>query len=204
VVGLHDSQLAHAAILQGEDGIITIAGTGSVSFGCYKGKTARTGGWGHILGDEGSGYWIALEALKRITVEHDTEMDVSLLSQSIFDQLGVHDADGIKEFVHRANKQSIAGIAPIVTSLAKDGERNATSIVNRAGSELAMMTVRLYKRLGMTSGVTIGVSGSILCKIDLVREQFERCLDRDLDQVRILIKDISPTKGACFLYRNKQ
>lgn len=201
VQGFHDTELAHAAILKGEDGIITISGTGSVSYGLYKGKQARTGGWGHILGDEGSGYKIALEAFKRMTLEDDSGWDRSKLTQTIMNKLNADTVNDIKGFIHTASKGEIASFAPIVVELARASEINSVNILKQAGKELAIMTERLYKKLGINESMNIGVKGSILSKVDIVREEFKSCLERDLDSVNILVEDISATKGACYLNR---
>jgi N-acetylglucosamine kinase-like BadF-type ATPase len=142
---VHDSELAHAAIFQGQDGIITIAGTGSVSYGRVLGKTDKTGGWGHVLGDEGSAYWIALEALKRMTVEQDLGLGPSALSLKILAYLDVVSVDAMKEFVHSAGKYEIANVAKLVVEIGQAGASDALTILDRAGFELAQMTVRLYK-----------------------------------------------------------
>ena len=204
VICLHDSELAHAAILEGKDGIITIAGTGSVSFGRYNGKTAKTGGWGHVLGDEGSGYWIALEALKQMTVEQDSGMIPSVLSKKIMMHLDVTTVDEMKEFVHVAGKYEIADIAPIVAELGRTGDRQALDILDRAGIELAFLTEKLYKKLEIKGPCVIGLSGGILRHIDRVRDQFRLYVESDLDSVSIIAEEVSPTKGACYLFRQTQ
>ena len=201
VQGFHDSELAHAAIFKGEDGIITISGTGSVSYGLYKGKKARTGGWGHILGDEGSGYNIALAAFKRMTIEEDSGWGRSELTQTIMRKLNSDKLNDVKGFIYSASKGEIAAYAPIVVELAKDAEINSVNILKQAGKELAIMTERLYKKLGINESIGIGVSGSILSKVDIVREEFRNCLERDLESVNIIAEDISATKGACYLHR---
>ncbi len=201
VQGFHDSQLAHAAILKGEDGIITLSGTGSVSYGLYKGKMARTGGWGHILGDEGSGYAIALAAFKRMTLEEDSGWVRSELTQMIMSKLNADQVNDIKEFIYSASKGEIAAFASIVVELAKAAEINSVNILKQAGKELAIMTERLYKKLGINEFINIGVSGSILSKVDIVREEFRSCLERDLDSVNLIADDISATRGACYLHR---
>jgi len=203
VQGFHDSELAHAAMLRGEDGIITIAGTGSVSYGLFKGKKARAGGWGHILGDEGSGYNIALEAFKRMTIEDDSGWVRSELTQTIMSKLNADTVNDIKGFIHSASKGEIAAYAPMVVELAKASEINSVNILKQAGKELAIMTERLYKKLGINESINIGVNGSILSKVDIVREEFRSCLERDLDSVNIIVEDISSTKGACYLHRRK-
>ena len=203
VQALHDSELAHAAIFKGADGIITISGTGSVSYGLCKGKRARTGGWGHILGDEGSGYNIALEAFKRMTIEDDSGWVRSELTQTIMSKLNADTVNDIKGFIHSASKGEIAAYAPMVVELAKASEINSVNILKQAGKELAIMTERLYKKLGINESINIGVNGSILSKVDIVREEFRSCLERDLDSVNIIVEDISSTKGACYLHRRK-
>ncbi len=201
VLGLHDSQLAHAAILKGEDGIITISGTGSVSYGLFKGKQARTGGWGHILGDEGSGYAIALAAFKRMTLEEDAGWVRSELTQTIMSKLNSDQVNDIKEFIYSASKGEIAAFTSIVVELAKAAEINSVNLLKQAGKDLAIMTERLYKKLGINESINIGVSGSILSKVDIVREEFKSCLERDLESVNIIAEDVSATQGACYLHR---
>ena len=201
VIGVHDAELAHAATFYGNDGIITIAGTGSVSYGRYKGNTHRTGGWGHVLGDEGSGYWIALEALKRMTLEEDLGMKVSTLSQQMMTYLGIHSVAGMKDFVHASGKYDIAATTTAVVKAAQEGDEEALKILARAGQELAVMTERLYKKLEICSPVEIGFSGGILRNVRQVRESFRAHLESNLDSIKILEDPVSSTKGACYLHR---
>ncbi|NTV79062.1 MAG: ATPase, partial [Clostridiales bacterium] len=73
----------------------------------------------------------------------------------------------------------------------------------QAGNDLAIMTERVYNKLGINESINIGVNGSILCKVDIVREEFRSCLERDLESVNIITEDISATKGACYLHRKR-
>ena len=201
VVGFHDSELAHAAIFKGEDGVVTIAGTGSVCYGLYQGKSARSGGWGHILGDEGSGYNIAVEAFRRMTIEEDSGWIKSELTKTIMSKFYSDNINDIKGFIYSASKEEIAAYAPVVVELARASEINSVKILKQAGKELAFMTERLCKKLGINESFNLGVSGSILTKVDIVREEFISCLVRDLYSVNIIAEDISATKGACYLHR---
>jgi len=204
VFGLHDSELAHAAILKGRDGIVTIAGTGSVSYGIYKGKAEKTGGWGHVLGDEGSGYWIALQALKHMTLEHDAGVTPSELSRAMLSEMNAADVFAVKELVHRVGKYEIARAAKAVAEQAEKGNSEAISILAWAGEALADLTIRLYKKLGVTGAVSIGTSGGILCNVDRVRENFQSCIEEGIPEAIIMTDNIPPTKGACYLYRQMQ
>lgn len=201
VIGFHDSELAHAAIFKGEDGIITIAGTGSVSYGLYQGKSARSGGWGHILGDEGSGYNIALEAFRRMTIEEDSGWIKSELTKTIMSRFDSNNVNDIKGFIYSASKEEIAAYAPLIVELAKASEINSIKILKQAGKELAIMTERLCEKLGNNKFFNLGVSGSILTKAGIVREEFISCLVKDLYSIKIIAEDISATKGACYLHR---
>ncbi|HCP14682.1 MAG TPA: ATPase [Peptococcaceae bacterium] len=203
VCGLHDSVLAHAAILGGEDGIVTLSGTGSVAFGLYKGKHATTGGWGHVLGDEGSGYHIALQAFKRMTLEEDLGLQRSRLSQTLFKNLHLDKVNDLKGFVHSADKGKIAAYAAMVAELAEASDEVSMEILKQAGKDLALMTQRLYPKLGIHEPVPVGVSGSILEQIHIVRHEFKHCLEREVGLTDLIINQVSVTKGACYLHKKE-
>lgn len=202
VIGIHDSQLAHAALLKGQDGLLTIAGTGSVCFGRVQGKTGRTGGWGHLLGDQGSGYWIGLEGVKRMIKDYDSGRPASDLSSAILTSLGMKDANDIKGYIYSTGYQSVASLTPVVAELAGHGDRQSIEILEHAGLELALMTETLYQKLKMNPPGRIAISGSVLSRVEITRKKFQSMLEQDLGSVQIITEDISPTKGACYLYRN--
>ena len=204
VQAFNDSVLAHAAIHKGEDGILTISGTGSICYGLYKGKEATTGGWGHILGDEGSGYYIALEAFKRITLEEDLGLVKSELTRTIMTMLNIEKANDMKEFIYSASKADIAAYTPVVVELAKSSELNSIRILKQAGKELALMTERLYKKIGIKDPINIGVKGSVLVNVDIVKEEFRNYFKINLPSATIITEDISSTKGACYLHRKEE
>lgn len=201
VVGVHDSELAHAAIFNGKDGIITISGTGSVCYGRYGEQILKTGGWGHVLGDEGSGYWISLEALKAMTLEQDAGMNISALSMKMMTYLGVQSIAGMKDFVHTSGKYEIAKAASAVVQSAQDGDWEALKILDRAAWELTVMTERLYRRLDVSEPIAIGFGGGILLNVKQVRKPFQAYLVSRLDSIEIRNETVPPTKGACHLHR---
>ena len=201
VQALNDADIAHAALLKGEDGIMTISGTGSISYGLYKGKRARVGGWGHILGDEGSGYFIALEAFKTMTLEEDSALPLSELTKAIMSKLNIHEVNDIKGFIYSASKGEIAAYAPLVVDLANTSDVNSVNILKQAGRDIGITTERLYKKLEINEPIRIGIKGSILTKVKIVREEFTSYLENNLVGVTIIAEDISPAKGACYLHR---
>lgn len=196
---VNDAVIAIAALLKGEDGILTISGTGSISYGVRQGKVKTAGGWGHLLGDEGSGYFIAIEALRLITLEEDMDKYPSNLSKALLKEMGIENRKDIINFVYGSPKGEIAALVPVVVSCAQQGESDAIETLKRGGRELAKITLIVYESLGFKGHVAIGIKGSILTKISMVREEFENTLKESINQVTIINEEVSPTLGAYYL-----
>lgn len=195
---VNDAELALSALLKGKDGFLTIAGTGSICIGKYKNKKVRAGGWGHILGDEGSGYYIALESLKRITLEKDMGYERSNFTQEILDELGILDEFNIMDFVYNSDKGKIAAIVPTIVKLSKNNDKTAIEILEKSGTSLGTMTLRAINRMNINETINIGITGSILTNIDLVKENFKNVLEEEIKKFRIYDEHVSSTKGAYY------
>jgi N-acetylglucosamine kinase-like BadF-type ATPase len=196
---VNDALIAHAGALKGEDGILTISGTGSICYGVKESVQAMTGGWGNLLGDEGSGYWIAIRALRRIIVEDEQDLPYSLLSRCLLDEIRIKNAQGLKSFVYGMTKADIACLAAIVSRQADLGDDTVAAILRQAGCELAQMTLRLWKKLGFGDDVSIAMTGSILREISHVRESFKQAIKRVIQNVSVEIAAESAAKGAYYL-----
>lgn len=195
----NDAEIALAALLKGEDGILTISGTGSISYGLCNGTLDRTGGWGHLLGDEGSGYYIAIEGFKNMIVEEDSNLPYSSLTEAFMKKLHIDKVNDIKGFIYSSSKGDIAAFAPIVVDEAALGDEIAKEILVKAGRSLALITYNLYKKLGFKGEVSIGIKGSILTEVKLVKEAFQQALIKDIGIFKIVQDDVSPAKGAFYL-----
>lgn len=198
---ISDADLAFASLLKGEDGILTISDTGSISFGIHNDKYVRVGGWGNILSDEGSGYNIALKALKGIAMEKDNGESPSYLSKKIMKAINVSSIGDLVKYVHASNKVDIAALAPIVVNAAKENDENAICILELAGRDIAYITIKVYKQLEFKEKVKIAISGSILTKIQFVKENFIKCIDEAIDDFEIIDEDVPAVKGAYYLYK---
>ncbi|GKX65250.1 N-acetylglucosamine kinase [Inconstantimicrobium mannanitabidum] len=196
---INDADLAFYALLKGEDGIITISGTGSVSFGFHKDKYFRAGGWGKILGDEGSGYDIALNGLKKVVSEIDDGLESSDLSKEILSYINVSNIYDMVEFVSNSNKTDIAAITPVIVKAAERNDENAVNILKVASKELANITVKVYKMLGFQSQVNICILGSILTKVSIIKENYIRYLSKEIKDFNIINECISSAKGSYYL-----
>lgn len=199
VKATNDAEIALAALLKGKDGILTISGTGSISYGLYKGKIERAGGWGHLLGDEGSGYSIAIKGFKNMIMEEDLDLPHSSLTEAFMNKLGIDKINDIKSFIYSSSKGDIAAFVPIVVELAEMGDEIAKEILLQAGRDLGLMTYILIKKLKFNSEVVIGIKGSILTEVKLVRNSFEQTLRSSIEGLTIVQEEVSSAKGAFYL-----
>lgn len=195
---MNDGELALKAMLKGEDGILVIAGTGSIAFGIKDGKSARAGGWGHLLGDEGSGYKISIDTLKNILFEEDNSIEKSNLSQTIMKEFNWNSVDEIVGFVYSSSKDEIAKVAPVVSKLAEAGDNFARGILEKEAIALAKTTQNVYEKLGFEK-CSIGLVGGVLRKSRIMREYFEKCLNDHINVVEFIDESISAAKGAYYI-----
>ncbi|MEG8980372.1 BadF/BadG/BcrA/BcrD ATPase family protein [Priestia megaterium] len=194
-----DAVIAHAALLKGEDGILTISGTGSISIGINKDLQCSCGGWGHILGDEGSGYWIALQAFIQMCRENDHDLPISPLSKEILEKLHYYDIPEIKKFVYSASKGEIASFVPIVVDQASKGNELAQTILIKAGKHLAQTTLSVYKKCHFHDNIKVAAKGSILTNIPLVRDTFVNMIKKYKPDTTFILEETSSTLGCYYL-----
>ena len=137
-----DVLLGYRSHFQSEPGIFLYAGTGSVAVIQRDAHLEDIGGWGFILGDEGAGFWIGVQALRHMTLQLERKEALSLLSRTISSQLGVKSWDEIREFTYSKDKSEIANISRIVINLASEGENSSLEIIERAALELSSLVER--------------------------------------------------------------
>lgn len=199
-VVVNDGELALRAMLKGEDGILTIAGTGSIAFGIKENKSTRCGGWGHMLGDEGSGYKLSIEAIKNMIYEYDNSLEKSKLTIKLMEKLNIKEVDEIIDFVYSSSKDKIAVGAPIVSMLAEEGDTLAKKILEDEAKALAKTTENVYKKLGFEK-CSIGLVGGVVRKSRIFREAFEKALSENINVISFIDDNISAAKGAYYMYK---
>jgi glucosamine kinase len=157
VTVVHDARLVLAAA--GLDtGVALIAGTGSVAWGARAdGATARAGGWGHLLGDEGSGYRVALDAVRHCLDRMDAGLPVDALGAALLDAIGLAGPHQLIDFVYtRQDRRYWAEQARVVTALAARGDGAARAILDAAADALAALGTRVLERLDRPGPVVLG------------------------------------------------
>ncbi len=136
VVGT-DVEAAFHDAFGGGPGVMLIAGTGSIVWTRdAAGEERRVGGWGRMLGDEGSGYWIGLEGLRHVARAEDGRAPPTSMRQRLLTRCGASSVDELVAWVERASKADVAALAPIVAECADAEDAGAAGVVDRAVGEL--------------------------------------------------------------------
>jgi len=198
----NDAMIAHAAALKGKDGILTIGGTGAICIG-KKGEVYEySGGWGHILGDEGSGYWIALQGLKRMANQFDQGVTLCPLSVRIQEEFQLLTSSHIKRLVYSFSKDKVAAIAPFIIEEARNGNDDAREIMVQAATELTRITVNIYNKMQFDLSTSIAVSGSILRFVPEIYAEFKKCCEKSMGEVIFVSPSELAVKGTYYLMKN--
>jgi glucosamine kinase len=202
VVG--DMVIAMEAAFGSGPGVIVIAGTGSIAYGRNsKGETARAGGWGFAISDEGSGHWIgrsAVAAAMRAYDEDGIEAGGDALLENIMKSWSV---DSREQLVLLANKSAdFAALVPAVVSATEAGDATARNVLTQAGTELATLAGIVIGRLfGNAVAVPVAVSGGVFCNTSLVRQVFYDRLRVAYPQALLSASLVDPERGALQLAR---
>jgi N-acetylglucosamine kinase-like BadF-type ATPase len=183
-----------------------IAGTGSIAVGrTPDGRTARAGGWGHLIGDEGSAYAVVVDALRLVTRRADGRdprpATRDLLSERLCSALGVADVSHIVPVIYAPdfNRTRIASLAPeVLAACALEPEAGQRLLVP-AGAALAEMIVAVARALGWSSGsLPLAVAGGFLLSATIVREAMIDSLVRQGYQPGVTLV-AEPARGALIL-----
>jgi N-acetylglucosamine kinase-like BadF-type ATPase len=198
----HDGPLLLAAAGV-ETGIAVIAGTGSSVFGLAPdGTEVHVGGWGHLLGDEGSGYDIAVRALRAVTSAADGRGPATELSSRFLDAVGVEDARGLRERFYPAPAvMEVARLAAIVLDAA-DRDAVAAEIVDAAARDLRIAVTACARRLPPArDGHAVVASGGLMFDGSPLYAALKRQLEADRGQYRLVRLEAEPAVGALALAR---
>ena len=147
-----DADIALYGATEGKPGLVIIAGTGSVCCGVNaRGRRACAGGWGPVVGDEGSGSWIARRALQAVAHASDGRGRKTSLSEAACEYFNVARAEDLSTAVYAPNvtNSRIAGYAGRVVEAAKRRDAVAREIVEAAGRELASAAAAVIRKLRM-------------------------------------------------------
>jgi glucosamine kinase len=203
VVG--DMVIAMEAAFGSGPGVIVNAGTGSIAYGRNSaGQTARAGGWGFAISDEGSGHWIgrsAVAASMRAFDETGAESAGPLL-EGIMDSWGVNARDRMVVAANGSPSPNFAALLRTVLSAADSGDAAARAVLTQAGVELATLAKIVIVRLfGDAVPVPVAVLGGVFRNCGLVQQVFYDRLRAVFPQILPKATPVDPAQGALELAR---
>lgn len=201
IVIMNDAWLAHYALLAGEDGCLLISGTGSVALGRYNGKEARVGGWGHLLGDAGSGYAIAKHLIQDVLAAYDTGREWSPLENQLFLKGIFTDPFEMARFVYHSSKDQVADLSKFIAKEAEKGDKQAIAILKEAGVSLGIQVLQLFQKLDNPEQKRIAVTGSVLVKNDIVYQAFQDKVLSEVKNCEFIRNEVSNTIGAFYYFK---
>jgi N-acetylglucosamine kinase-like BadF-type ATPase len=152
VLVVNDALVALVAGVGRGPGIVVLSGTGSIVYGRNaQGEAARAGGWGHVIGDEGSGYWIGRHAVLAVVRALDGRGPRTTLIDDVLSHFAVADANGLVRVVYGrdAPLTSVAALGAVVQRARDAGDAVAAQILERAAEELALAARAVAARLEM-------------------------------------------------------
>jgi glucosamine kinase len=201
VIG-HDARLLLAAAgIQA--GIALVAGTGSSVHGRdAAGDEASVGGWGFVMGDEGSGYDIARRALWAVARAADGRGPATALTEALLAELDARDVAGLRARVYPPRPvPRLAGLAAVVLRLAPS-DPVAADIVDAAGRELAAAVEACRRRLGtLDEPIPVVAAGGLLGAGSPLFSAVERCLAAPTGRYNVRRLESEPATGALALAR---
>ncbi len=171
-LSLHtDLEATFSSAFPKDEGILLVADMRSFACSVVKGQVMRAGGYGPLLDEEGSDYWIGREALRAIVHSYDGRSPPSQLSVSILNWLSKDNPTEIAEWAMKAKIRDIASISPLVSGAAKSADPIAVDIMKRAGHELAKMVWAVWRKSGLRTPVEVRVSGESFRSSDILPKE---------------------------------
>jgi len=197
---VNDALVALEAGAPDQPGVVVIAGTGSIAYGRNdRNQAARAGGWGYVLGDEGSGYWIGRAALRAVLREADRRGPGTALTSLLLKFYGVAKAqDLIHQVYHGTLRPSaIASLAKCVQSAFTDGDAVAIGILRAAVDELESCALSVARRIAIVgSEFPFVLAGGMFRAVPWLQDELSRRLPLAAPHSRTIILDVEPALGA--------
>lgn len=195
---IEDAALLPAAGTPEGWGVAVVAGTGSMAFArSADGRTARAGGWGYLMGDEGSGYAIAVAGLRAAARAADGRAPITPLTDRLLAAYGLSRPEELVGAVYRGcDRAALAALAPLVLEAAACGDPVAAEIVASEATELAAAVAAAARQLDFTSAFPVALAGGLLVSCPGYRDRFLAALaERGLTADPVTVVQ-EPAEGA--------
>ncbi len=194
-----DQEIALWGALDGQPGIALIAGTGSICFGrAADGTTARSGGWGHLIGDEGSGYALGRDALAAVAKSWDGYGPETRITSLLAEQLHLSTQREIISYVYGGDKSRVAALSRLVEQAAREQDAAALDIIRKNAAQMAQLVGAVAKRLRLATAQA-AMLGGMLENDTLLRKAFQEEMAAAYPQISCVSPRHDAAAGAVML-----
>ncbi len=183
-------------------GIGVISGTGSNVFGVGSdGRSWRAGGWGHVLGDEGSGYWLGLQSIVASLHDRDGSGPATGLSEAALRFFEVKDFQGLVSLVYGKplRKSEIAAFAVETARLAAAGDEVARRLYERGAGELAAQAIAVIENTGLRGSFPVGLIGSAFKAGEVFVSPLAAAIGEAAPEAQVTTVEVAPVIGSLML-----
>lgn len=205
VTVVNDTLIAHQAAFHGGPGVLVIAGTGSNVLGINdRGDTARAGGWGPIISDEGSGFWIGRTAVAKAMRSYDCGNSNALLN-AIMRAWKLHSREEVVSMANSNPPPDFACLLPAILRCAESGDGLAREILTLSAAELAQLARIVIRRLWPgPAPISIAVTGGVFAHSSEIGQMFANSLRAERPDATINLDPVHPVMGALSMARQKR
>jgi glucosamine kinase len=201
---VNDVVAAWATATGAAPGIGVISGTGSNVFGVGADASAwRAGGWGHQLGDEGSGYWFGIESIKAALRDREASGPETALSEAAVGFFGMQSVEALAALVYSKplSKGEIAAFAIETAKLAGDGEGDsvACELYERGAGLLGQQIAAVIRRTNLAGAFPVGLIGSAFKAGAVFVEPLTRAIHELAPEAQVAVVEMAPVGGSLLL-----
>jgi len=198
-----DAAIALAGATACSPGVVVISGTGSIAFGINKdGERGRVGGWGYLLGDEGSGYDIGRKGLTAALRAYDGRGEETVLLRRLMGRLKVSNVDELVDHVYLGGVKigEVSSLTPLIVEAAREGDLVSKKILEDTVEELSSAAIALIKKLNMAGeGFELALMGGLFKVRDLIARPIQKKIKEFAPECKIITPKFKPAVGAALM-----
>jgi N-acetylglucosamine kinase-like BadF-type ATPase len=199
----HDIRIALAGGLSGRPGIVVIAGTGTSCFGVNQaGASWRSGGWGPLIDDEGSSYWLGIQTMRAAVLDYDGRGERTLLTQLVCERLALKQMDELMNRLYAADmtRTQIAAMSPLVFDAVAQGDAVALRLIRRGCKAMADCALAVARKIGLNAGASeLAIAGGLTNAGDGLLIPFREAVEENLPECTVKKAELIPAIGAAML-----
>lgn len=207
-IGSDQDNVFYASILE-EYGLVVLSGTGSFAIGINSdGKTYSAGGWGYLIGDEGSGYYVGISALKAVIDYYEGRGPYTLLVEEIKKYFCIKSIEELRRVLYKdlggdnelTRVKKIASLSSVVLECINRGDKIAASIVENTSNELFSLAQIVIKKLEMyDTEYMISIAGGLINFGEYIYKPFREQIEQNYSNFHFVEPLFPPVIGSLML-----